>query len=81
MVTSTKQAYRGKGLPKFTKYNKEGKIQKFKIVSGKGKIEFDSSKNDYITTNLDKTLVGTVYYFEIDILKLKEAEKNENNNM
>lgn len=79
--TSTKQAYRGKGLPKFTKYNKEGKIQNFKIVSGKGKIEFDASKNDYIATNLDKTLVGTVYYFEIDILKLKEVENNENNNM
>ena len=79
--TSTKQAYRGKGLPKFTKYNKEGKIQNFKIVSGKGKVEFDSTKNDYVATNLDKSLVGTVYYFEIDILKLKEDEKNENKNM
>src|SRR5699024_953534 len=28
--TATKQVYRGKGLPKFTKYNKIGKIQNFK---------------------------------------------------
>ena len=79
--TSTKQAYRGKGLPKFTKYNKEGKIDKFKMVSGKGKIEFDSSKNDYNATNLDKALVGTIYYFEIDIIKLKESDMIDNKNM
>lgn len=73
-MTSTKQPYRGKGLPKFTKYNKEGKIENFKIVSGRGKVEFLPAINDYEIMNIDKSLVGTVYYFEIDVDKLKEDD-------
>ena len=79
--TSTKKAYRGKGLPKFTKYNKIGKIKNFKIVSGKGMVCFDEKKQDYVAYNLDKNLVGTVYYFEININDLKEERENENNNL
>lgn len=79
--TSTKQGYRGKGLPKFTKYNKNGKIQNFKIVSGNGMVVFDDKKNNYITYNLDKTLIGTVYYFEVAIADLKKENDNENNNL
>lgn len=72
--TATKQHFRGKGLPKFTKYNKMGKLSNFKLVSGKGKIEFDNNIEDYKITELDNKLEGTVYYFEIDINKLKEKE-------
>lgn len=79
--TATKQVYRGKGLPKFTKYNKIGKIQNFKIVSGKGMVVYDKEKQNYVTYNLDKHLVGTVYYFEIEIDKLREEKNNGNNNL
>lgn len=79
--TSTMQEYRGKGLPKFTKYNKANKIQNFKIVSGKGMISFDSKKQNYITYNLDKRLIGTVYYFEIELSSLLEGKNNGNNNL
>lgn len=77
--SSTKKAYRGKGLPKFTKYNKNKRIHNFKIVSGKGMVIYNNEKNKYITYNLDKELVGTVYYFEVDVSILKE-EQNANNN-
>lgn len=79
--TSTMQEYRGKGLPKFTKYNKTKKIQNFKIVSGKGMVVFDSEKQNYITYNLDKRLIGTVYYFEIELSSLREENNNGNNNL
>lgn len=79
--TSTKQVYRGKGLPKFTKYNKSNKIQNFKIVSGKGMVIYNDEDQDYITYNLDKNLIGTVYYFEINLDKLKEENVNGNNNL
>lgn len=79
--TATKQAYRGKGLPKFTKYNKTGKIKNFKIVSGKGMVCFDDEKLDYVAYNLDKNLVGTVYYFEINLNDLREEKENGNNNL
>jgi hypothetical protein len=70
--TSTMQEYRGKGLPKFTKYNKTKKIRNFKIVSGKGMVVFNEEKQDYLVYNLDKRLIGTVYYFEIELSSLRE---------
>lgn len=70
--TSTKLNHRGKGLPKFTKYNKNNKIMNFKIVSGKGKVTYDNDTQEYITIPLDKKLIGTVYYFEVNIIDLKE---------
>ena len=42
---------------------------------------FDEKNQDYVPYNLDKNLVGTVYYFEININDLKEERGNENNNL
>jgi len=78
-MSSTKQAHRGKGLPKFTKYNKAKKIHNFKIISGKGMVWYNENNNGYCAQNLDKELVGTVYYFEINVANLKEERKNVNN--
>ena len=79
--TSTMQEYRGKGLPKFTKYNKTKKIRNFKIVSGKGMVVFNEEKQDYLVYNLDKRLIGTVYYFEIELSSLREENENGNKNL
>lgn len=78
--TSTKLNYRGKGLPKFTKFTKNKKISNFKIISGKGKVIYDNSINEYTTQGLDKKLQGTVYYFEINVNELKKEKQNGNNN-
>lgn len=78
-MSSTKQAHRGKGLPKFTKYNKAKKIHNFKIISGKGMVWYNENNNGYCAQNLDKELVGTVCYFEINVANLKEERKNVNN--
>lgn len=78
--TKTQKAYRGKGLPKISSYIIAGKINNFKIVSGNGLVCYNEEKQSYVSINIDKKLIGTLYYWEINLTSLLEEGSNDDRN-
>lgn len=69
--TSTKMDNRGKGLPKIREFRTKDSFKELHIVSNKADVQV--GKNDYVGRDMDKALQGTLYYWSIDIDKLKGA--------
>ena len=67
--TSTKQAHRGKGLPKIRSFCAERKIQNLRIITNKAKLIVEKDK--YISEIISPALKGTLYYWEIKLSQLK----------
>lgn len=74
--TQTGKKYRGKGLPKITDYNKNNRISKFMLLSGNGYVKYDYENQNYTSEHIDNKLIGTLYYWEIDLNTLKEEEND-----
>lgn len=74
--TQTGKKYRGKGLPKITDYNKNNRISKFMLLSGNGYVKYDYENQNYTSEHIDNKLIGTLYYWEIDLDTLKEEEND-----
>lgn len=70
--TATKQAHRGKGLPRIRKFCTENKIQNMRIITNKADISVNLS--DYDSNVLSNPLHGTLYYWKINIANIKEHE-------
>ncbi|MBQ8299700.1 MAG: hypothetical protein IJX99_07630 [Clostridia bacterium] len=68
--TSTNIKNRGKGLPGMDEYCKNEQLEKFKVISGKGIIELNDELK-YNVREAENELIGTLYYWENDISKLK----------
>lgn len=73
--TSTKQANRGKGLPKIKSFFTEGKIQNLKIITNSADVAL--TDGGYCTASVVPSLIGTLYYWEIKLSNLK-GEHNGN---
>lgn len=67
--TGTELPYRGKGLPKIKEFCDNNKIQNTRIITNKADVTI--KQNGYDSTDLTIPLVGTLYYWEIDINELK----------
>lgn len=67
--SSTKQHYRGKGLPKIYSYYKRDIIQNLYVISGKGKCipKKDLNGNNILQAiENDISMNGTIFYWEIE---------------
>ena len=67
--TGTELPYRGKGLPKIKEFCDNNKIQNTRIITNKADVTI--KQNGYNATDLTIPLVGTLYYWQIDINKWK----------
>ncbi len=67
--TSTKQTYRGKGLPKIREFCSEQKIQKMRIITNKADVIVNS--DGYKSQVIDYPLLGTLFYWQVNLSKLK----------
>ena len=67
--TATKQDYRGKGLPKIREYRANESIKDLHIVSNRADVEV--RREDYHGSDLEEAMRGTLYYWSIDINRLK----------
>jgi anti-anti-sigma regulatory factor len=71
--TSTELSFRGKGLPKIREFCAQSKIQNMRIITNHADVTV--FKAGYSTNNLSIPLRGTLYYWQIDISKLKGVTK------
>ena len=69
--TSTRKGYRGKGLPKIQEYCKENKIMNLHIITNKADVTMTSE--NVSSYDMDSSLRGTLYYWQIDLSKLKQV--------
>lgn len=67
--TATGQTFRGKGLPKIREFCKENKIQNLRIISNSADVSVHEKK--YLSGAISNPLCGTLYYWEVDISRLK----------
>lgn len=67
--TSTKQANRGKGLPKIREFCSSRRIQNVRIITNKADVTVHES--EYFSNDLEKPLRGTLYYWQVNINALK----------
>ena len=74
--TATKEAYRGKGLPKLRSICSRGDIHNMHIVTNKANVIV--KKDGFSSKIINPALKGTLYYWEIKISDLK-GEINDNN--
>lgn len=68
--TSTRKNNRGKGLPKIREYCLAGKIKDMHILANKADVIMQGEK--YISKDLSFSFCGTLYYWDIDLLALRE---------
>jgi len=66
----TNQKFRNKGLPTVYEYAKKQEVEKLEIISGKGIYKRDDNGKD-VMKDTESSLQGTLYYWEIDLNKLK----------
>ena len=71
--TATEQTFRGKGLPKLREFCAQGKIQDMRIVTNYADVTVHQTW--YQANNLTNPLRGTLYYWQVDISKLKGAAR------
>lgn len=69
--SSTRQFNRGKGLPKIKDFCDDEKIQNMRIITNKADVTV--LKNRIQSYTIKTPLQGTLYYWQIDINKLKGA--------
>lgn len=69
--TATGQTFRGKGLPRIRKFCREDKIQNMRIITNSADVSVHQSR--YTTYTLNNPLCGTLYFWQVDISKLKGA--------
>ncbi len=78
--TRTNMSHRGKGLPEiYNHYKDKNKTSFLKIISGGCLCEFDEdNREQMILTELSEKLLGSLFYWEININDLKRGRtKNE----
>lgn len=66
----TNQKYRNKGLPTIYAYAQKDEVARFEIISGNGRYRRSENREDMLE-EINAYLQGTLYYFEIDLNKLK----------
>lgn len=71
--TATGQTFRGKGLPRIRKFCRENKIQNLRIITNSADVSVHEKK--YSVGVINSPLYGTLYYWQIDISKLKGARQ------
>lgn len=71
--TSTGQTFRGKGLPRIRRFCRENKIQNLRIITNSADVSVHQS--DYSIGTINNPLCGTLYYWQIDISKLKGVQQ------
>lgn len=76
--TSTKQTFRGKGLPKIREFCSENKIQKMRIITNRADVIVNS--DGYESNLLDYPLLGTLFCWQISLSKLRGELCHDNNN-
>ena len=76
----TNLKYRNKGLPTVYKYSKKREIRKLEIISENGIYKVDENGKEELE-DLEKTLQGTLYYWEIDLNKLEGDKYDKNKNI
>ncbi len=69
--TATGHVYRGKGLPKIREFCKNGKIQNMRIITNGADVSVHETKCS--PGSIETPLFGTLYYWQVDISKLKGA--------
>lgn len=74
--TSTRQSNRGKGLPSIKECCDKKYINNLKIISNYAEVSYSS---DRLSGKDHKTLFrGTLFYWEIDLKRIKEKKSNDN---
>lgn len=63
--TATKQGYRGKGIPKIKEFCSAKRIRNLHILSNKADVRV--LDDGYLASDLESPLIGTLYYWQIDI--------------
>lgn len=67
--TATKKPYRGKGLPRIREFCSSEKIKDMQIITNKANVIVN--KQSYVGKDMAIPLTGTLYYWKIDLRKLK----------
>lgn len=67
--TATGQTFRGKGLPRIRKFCRENKIQNLRIITNAADVSVH--EKSYSSGIINNPLCGTLYYWQVDISKLK----------
>jgi hypothetical protein len=67
--TATQLSYRGKGLPKIRRFCEEKKIYNMCIITNRAEVIV--SQKSMQSKNLNNPLLGTLYYWQIDLAELK----------
>jgi len=69
--TETQKPHRGKGLPKIREFCEKNKIQNMRIITNQA----DVTVHDKVleAKDLSVSLMGTLFYWQIDLSKIKEA--------
>lgn len=73
--SQTKKNWRNKGMPKVLKYISQENIDNFKVISGNYLVSYSKNSNKFVSLKLEHEFIGTLYYWEVDILKYKEMIK------
>lgn len=68
--TSTRKNYRGKGLPKIREFCLARKIKDMHILANRADVVIQGDK--YISKDIPISFCGTLYYWDIDLLTIKE---------
>lgn len=71
--TATGLTFRGKGLPRIRRFCKENKIQNLRIITNGADVSVH--ENSYSSGVINNPLCGTLYYWQIDISKLKGVQQ------
>lgn len=67
--TATGQSFRGKGLPRIRRFCKENKIQNLRIITNSADVSVHETS--YSSGVINNPLCGTLYYWQVDISRLK----------
>ena len=70
--SETKNNWRNKGMPKVFKCISTEKILNFKVISGNYLVSYSNEKRKFNSLKLNYEFIGTLYYWEVDVLKYRE---------
>lgn len=70
--TATSMPHRGKGMPKIREFCSQGKIEHVKIITSKANVSV--LKSEYESKEMNSSLIGTLYYWKINMNFLKECK-------
>ena len=78
LPSSTKMKNRGNGLPTILGYAVSGLIERFTIITNQAYCYYNPESNDIVSRPINKSIWGTVYYWELS--KNKQPRKRVENN-